>query len=271
MRRMRAERPPRAFCAASVQWVNWTRRWFHDSDVAALVRWKISDSNNHLLHGGLQATPGLAGTRKVLTCFEAVAAGEDWALAWAARPVAAAGALPPRHCWSALRLKSPPHMATVLAHLQAVRPTPSAAPPPSPSLYWPRNPADRECGAGPSLAGLRLHPQSLDGRMRRRQVCVQDTGCARDAAGAVQHRTTLCGIESPFHFFLKGFHCRLFSRTCGHDDVGAPPYCFCMCTSQPSHRRAASAEADFTLQLMRPRAQRTCRILRSPASTCAMR
>lgn len=86
------------------------------------------------------------------------------------------------------------------------------SPPPSPSLYWPRNPADRECGAGPSLAGLRLHPQSLDGRMRRRQVCVQDTGCARDAAGAVQHRTTLCGIESPFHFFLKGFHCRLFSR-----------------------------------------------------------
>ena len=70
---------------------------------------------------GLQATPGLAGTRKVLTCFEAVAAEEDWALAWAARPVATAGALPPRHCWSALRLKSPPHMATVLAHLQAVR------------------------------------------------------------------------------------------------------------------------------------------------------
>lgn len=68
----------------------------------------------------------------MLTCFEAVAAGEDWALAWAARPVAAAGALPPRHCWSALRLKSPPHMATVLAHLQAVRPTPSAAPPPPP-------------------------------------------------------------------------------------------------------------------------------------------
>eukprot|EP00850_Spirogloea_muscicola_P024010 SM000422S15899 [mRNA] locus=s422:514:20866:+ [translate_table: standard] len=59
---------------------------------------------------------------RLLAAYEEAAAPGDWPLVWAAVPVlAGAPALvPPRFAWSALRLRSPPPLATVLTHLQIV-------------------------------------------------------------------------------------------------------------------------------------------------------
>ncbi len=67
-----------------------------------------------------QAIAGASGSAQVLTSFAAAAAPADWPLVWAAVPVVDEAALPPPHTWSALRLRSPPVLSTVLAHVRAV-------------------------------------------------------------------------------------------------------------------------------------------------------
>ncbi len=58
---------------------------------------------------------------RILTSFAQAAAPSDWALTWGAAPIVEERCVPPNFAWSPLRLRSPPVLSTVMAHLQAVR------------------------------------------------------------------------------------------------------------------------------------------------------
>lgn len=69
---------------------------------------------------GVQGVPGSSEATKTLTKYSEAVLQKDWPLAWAAAPILDAGSEPPAFAWTALRLRSPPVLSTVLAHLRAV-------------------------------------------------------------------------------------------------------------------------------------------------------
>ena len=57
--------------------------------------------------------------RHVLAAYSGAVVPADWLLGWAVAPVLDPAAVPPPFAWGALRLQSPPPIATVASHLAA--------------------------------------------------------------------------------------------------------------------------------------------------------
>ncbi|KAI5066266.1 hypothetical protein GOP47_0018890 [Adiantum capillus-veneris] len=67
---------------------------------------------------GLPFTNG-SGGRRVLASYRQLVLLKDWPLAWTCAPILTNTSLiPPEFSWHSLRLKSPPHLHTVLEHIQ---------------------------------------------------------------------------------------------------------------------------------------------------------
>ena len=66
----------------------------------------------------MQGVPGSSEASTRLATFSEAVLPKDWPLAFLAAPVLEEACIPPPFAWSALKLRSPPVLTTVLRHAQ---------------------------------------------------------------------------------------------------------------------------------------------------------